>query len=55
MWHDYEELVFYLSENSKNETIASIKKMSLGHRMKYAELLNKKMERLNPQGNGKEL
>jgi len=55
MWHDYEELVFNLSENSKNETIASIKKMTLGHRMKYAELLNKKIERLKSKGNGKEV
>jgi hypothetical protein len=55
MWHEYEEMVFNLSENSKNETIESIKKMSLGHRMKYSELLNKKIERLKPQGNGKEI
>jgi hypothetical protein len=53
MWHDYEEMVFNLSENSKNETIASIKKMSLGHRMKYAELLAKKIEKI--KGNGKEI
>jgi hypothetical protein len=55
MWHNYEEMVFNLSEHSKHETIESIKRMSLGHRMKFAELINKKIERLKPQGNGKEL
>ena len=52
MWSDYEEMVFNLSEHSKNETIESVKKMSLGHRMKFAEMINKKIERLKPKGNG---
>ncbi len=42
MYNDYEEMVFNLSEQSTNETIASIKAMSLGQRMKFQELLIKR-------------
>lgn len=41
MYNEYEEVVFNLSEQSKNETIESIKRMSLGQRMKYQDLLLK--------------
>ncbi len=51
LWHTYEETVFNLSEQSKNETIESIKRMSLGQRMKFQELIAKR----NTPKSGKEI
>ena len=39
IYHDYELLVFELSEQSKNETIESIKNMSVGQRIKFQQLI----------------
>ena len=49
LYSDYEEMVFNLSEQSANETIESIKRMSLGQRMKFQELIIKKNR---PKANG---
>jgi ABC-type Na+ transport system ATPase subunit NatA len=46
MFKDYEETVFNLSEQSANETIASIKAMSLGQRLQLQELITKRNQRL---------
>lgn len=42
MYHDYEELVFNLAEQSKNETIESIKNMTVGQRMKFTQLIKRR-------------
>lgn len=47
IYKDYEELVFNLSEASKNETIASIKAMTVGQRMEFENLLIKRINRQN--------
>ncbi len=39
MYNDYEAMVFNLSEESSNETIESIKRMTLGDRMKFQQLI----------------
>ncbi len=39
IYHDYELLVFTLSEQSENETIESIKNMSVGQRLKFQQLI----------------
>ena len=47
IYKDYEELVFNLSEASKNETIDSIKRMSVGQRMEFEQLLINRINRQN--------
>jgi len=54
MYNDYEETVFNLSEQSTNETISSIKAMSLGQRMKYQDLIINR-NRKNSRGGSKEI
>jgi hypothetical protein len=54
MYNDYEETVFNLSEQSANETIKSIKEMSLGQRMKFQELITKRNLK-NQKKNGQEV
>ena len=51
MYNDYEEMVFNLSEQSKNETIQSIKSMSLGQRLKFQQLISKRNEKLTQYNN----
>lgn len=42
IYNDYEEMVFNLSEQSANETIDSIKRMTVAQRMKFQELITKR-------------
>jgi hypothetical protein len=51
MYKEYEETVFNLSEESANETIASIKAMTLGQRLQLQELITKRNQRLKKGGN----
>ncbi len=50
MYNDYEKLVFNLSEQSKNETIDSIKLMSLGQRLKFQQLITERNRKMNKNG-----
>jgi len=45
MYENYEEMVFNISEQSKNETIASIKSMTYGQRMKLQNLITKRLRK----------
>jgi len=51
---DYEEMVFNLSEESQSETIENIKNMTLGQRLKFQELIQKKADRIRSRSNGRE-
>lgn len=42
IYNDYEGMVFNLSEQSANETIDSIKRMTVAQRMKFQELITKR-------------
>lgn len=55
IYNDYEESVFNLSEQSANETIESIKKMSLGQRLKFQQLISARNKRLNTRNNAREV
>lgn len=56
MYSDYEEMVFNLSEQSNSETIESIKKMSLGQRLKFQELISKRnQEKIKQHGGRQEI
>jgi len=50
IYKDYEETVFSLSEQSANETIASIKSMTLGQRLQLQELITKRNQKLKSKG-----
>ncbi len=50
MYNDKQEEIFNLSEQSKNETIESIGRMSVGQVLKLKELILKRNERIQ---NGK--
>lgn len=50
MYHEYEEAVFNLSEQSANETIDSIKNMTLLGRIQFQKNINRKIERLSRRG-----
>ena len=52
MYHDYEAMVFNLSEQSKNENIESIKVMTLGQRLKFQQLITERNNRLRNISNG---
>lgn len=45
MYNDYEQMVFNLSEQSTNETLESIKNMTLAQRLKFSELIVKRNQR----------
>lgn len=45
IYHDYEELVYNLSDHTNNETIRSIKAMSVGERMKLQQLITRKNQK----------
>jgi hypothetical protein len=53
IYEDYEQMVFNISEQSKNETIASIKEMSLGQRMKLQQLITKRQRKSVKDGKEK--
>lgn len=54
IYHDYEEIVFNLSEQSANETIESVKRMSLGQRLKFQKLIQaRNLKNRNTQKNAK--
>lgn len=50
MYDDYEQMVFNLSEQSKNETVESVKNMTVGQRMKFQQLIIKR-NKLLKKGN----
>lgn len=52
LYNDYEQTVFNLSEQSKNETIESIKNMSVGQRHQFMKLISEKNRRLKSSKNG---
>lgn len=47
IYHNYEEMVFNLSEQTNNETMESIKAMSLGDRLKLQQLITKRNQAKN--------
>ena len=55
IYNSYEELVFNLADQSNNETTESIKRMTLGQRMKFQQLLNNRNKAINKQNVRKEL
>lgn len=48
LYNDYEEVVYFLAKNS-NESISDIKKMSLGERMKFQQLMLADLRRKKPR------
>lgn len=52
MYDDYEQMVFNLSEQSKSETIESVKNMTVGQRMKFQQLIVKRNKSIK-KGNGR--